>query len=381
VKYLAFILKNLGRSKRRTILTILSISVSLFVFAVLISVPAIANKAVADTASSVRLICINKAGMTYGLPAAYRPKIAALPHVQAVIAQSWFGGIYHEVSDQFPNLAIDSDQTGVMWPDWNISAKALDDFQRIRTAALVGPATMRQFHFHVGQQIMLRSPLYQFNLTFKIVGVTGGKAPANFLVFRRDYLDQALGGRPAFIEDIVVRVDSSNAEPQVIDAIDRQFVNSSAETLTESDAVFMGSLLEGYRMLFRFAVVLGLVVVLTIGLVAANTAAMAIRERRAEIAVMRAIGFGSGLVMALVIAEAVLIGIIGGLLACAGALGALRLLSTYANAIGLTEMGSIPASIVTETMAVAILIGFVSAYFPARSAARRNIVDALRTVA
>ncbi len=263
MKYLAFILKNLGRSKRRTILTILSISVSLFVFAVLISVPAIANKAIADTASSVRLICINRAGMTYGLPAAYRPRIAALPHVQAVIAQSWFGGIYHDVTDQFPNLAIDSGQVGVMWPDWNISAQALDDFGRIRTAALVGPATMRQFHFHVGQQIMLRSPLYQFNLTFKIVGVTGGKAPANFLVFRRDYLDQALGGRPAFIEDMVVRVDSSSAEPRVIDAIDRQFANSSAETLTESDAVFMGGLLESYRMLFRFAEVIGLVVVLS----------------------------------------------------------------------------------------------------------------------
>jgi putative ABC transport system permease protein len=101
VKYLGLILRNLGRSKRRTVLTILSIGVSLFVFALLLSVPAIANRAIADTASSVRLICINKAGMTYGLPAAYRPKIAALPHVQAVIAQSWFGGIYHEVSDQF----------------------------------------------------------------------------------------------------------------------------------------------------------------------------------------------------------------------------------------------------------------------------------------
>src|SRR5271155_3923188 len=124
MKYLALIFKNLGRSKRRTILTILSIGVSLFVFAMLISVPAIANKAIADTASSVRLICINKAGMTYSLPVAYKSKIAALPHVQAVITQMWFGGIYHDVSDQFPNLAIDGDEVGVMWPDWNISAQA-----------------------------------------------------------------------------------------------------------------------------------------------------------------------------------------------------------------------------------------------------------------
>jgi len=380
MKYLALIFKNLGRSKRRTILTILSIGVSLFVFAMLISVPAIANKAIADTASSVRLICINKAGMTYSLPVAYKSKIAALPHVQAVITQMWFGGIYHDVSDQFPNLAIDGDEVGVMWPDWNISAQALNDFARIRTAALVGPGTMRRFHFHVGQQIMLRSPLYHFNLTFKIVGVTSGKAPANFLVFRRDYLEEALG-RPGYVLDIVVRVDRSTAVPQVIDEIDSQFANSSAETQTQSDAVFMNGLLESYRGFFWCAEVLGFIVVLTIGLVAANTAAMAIRERRAEIAVMRAIGFSSGLVMVLVIAEAVLIGILGGLLGCAAAIGGLHLLSAYANAIGLTEMGSIPVSIATKTMGVAILMGFVSSYFPARSAARRNIVDTLRTIA
>ena len=380
MKYLALIFKNLGRSKRRTILTILSIGVSLFVFAVLIGVPAIANKAVADTASSVRLICTNKAGMTYTLPAAYRARIAALPHVQAVIAQAWFGGIYHDFNDQFPNLAIDSDQVGVMWPDWNISPQALEDFQKIRTAALVGAGTMQRFHFHVGQQIMLRSPIYQFNLTFKIVGVTGGKAPANFLVFRRDYLEQAFG-RPGFVEDIVVRVDRSSAVPQVIAGVDEQFANSSAETRTQSDADFMGGLLESYRALFWYAEFLGAIVVLTIALVAANTAAMAIRERRAEIAVMRAIGFSAWLVTALVVAEAMAIGIIGGLLGCAGALFVLKLLSAYANAIGLVEGASIPASIVTETMAVAILIGFISAYFPARRAARRNIVDALRTVA
>jgi putative ABC transport system permease protein len=380
VKYLALIFKNLGRSKRRTILTILSIGVSLFIFAVLISVPAIANKAVADTASSVRLICTNKAGMTYSLPVAYRARIAAIPHVQAVIVQSWFGGIYHDFSDEFPNLAIDSDQVGVMWPDWNISPQALEDFQKIRTAALVGSGTMRRFHLHLGQQIMLRSPIYRFNLTLKIVGVTGGKAPANFLVFRRDYLEETLG-RPGFVGDIVVRVDNSARVPEVIAAIDRQFANSSAETRTESDGAFMGGLLEGYRTLFWYAEVLGVIVVLTIALVAANTAAMAIRERRNEIAVMRAIGFSSPLVMALVIAEAILIGIIGGLIGCTGALFTLKLLSAYANAIGLVEGASIPAGVVIETMAVAILIGFISAYFPARSAARRDIVDALRTVA
>lgn len=380
MKYLVLMLKNLGRSKRRTILTVSSIGISLFIFAVLTSVPAIADKAVADTASTVRLICLNKAGLTYFMPEAYKRKIAAVPHVEAVVPQSWFGGIYHDVNDQFPNLAVDPDQIGVVWPDWNMSKAAIDDFQKTRTAALVGPGTMKRFHFQVGQQIMLHSPLYGFNLTFKIVGVTGGKAPANFLIFRRDYLEQALK-RPAVVSDFVVRADSSDMIPGIIAAVDKQFANSSAETLTETDAAFMGSLLESYRGLFWYFEMLGAIVVFTIVLVAANTAAMTIRERRGEVAVMRAIGFSAARVMALMIGEAVIIGVIGGLLGTAAALIVLRLLSHYADAIGLVEMGSIPASVVIKTMGVAIVIGFLSAYFPARSAARRNIVDALRNIA
>ncbi|MGO9060720.1 MAG: ABC transporter permease [Candidatus Binataceae bacterium] len=380
MKYLVLIFKNLGRSKRRTILTVSSIGISLFIFAVLTSVPAIANKAVADTASTVRLICLNKAGLGYFMPEAYKRKIAAVPHVEAVVPQSWFGGIYHDVNDQFPNLAVDPDQVGVVWPDWNMSKSAINDFQKIRTAALVGHGTMERFHLHIGQQIMLHSPIYGFNLTFKIVGVTDGKAPANFLMFRRDYLEQALK-RPGVVLDFVLRADSSEMVPGIIAAVDKQFANSSAETLTESDGAFMGSLLESYRGLFWYFEVLGAIVVFTILLVAANTAAMTIRERRNEVAVMRAIGFTASQVMALMIGEAVFIGVIGGALGSAAALIALRLLSHYAEAIGLVEMGSIPASVVIKTMGVAIVIGFVSAYFPARSAAHRNIVDALRTVA
>src|SRR5260370_10186840 len=103
-KYLTLIFKNLLRSKRRNILTILSIAVSLFIFAVLVSLPTFANQMLADTTSSIRIICRTKMGLAYPLPVAYKPRIAAIPHVVAVAPIVIYGGIYHQFSDHFPRI-------------------------------------------------------------------------------------------------------------------------------------------------------------------------------------------------------------------------------------------------------------------------------------
>src|SRR5438128_12057759 len=104
-KYLKLIFKNLLRSKRRTVLTILSIGVSLFIFAVLVSLPTFANQMLADTASAVRIVSRTKMGFAYPLPDASKVKIATIPHAVAVAGVVIYGGIYHEPSDQFPSVA------------------------------------------------------------------------------------------------------------------------------------------------------------------------------------------------------------------------------------------------------------------------------------
>jgi cell division protein FtsX len=103
-------MKNLLRNQRRTILTVLSIAVSLFVFSALMSIPILAEEILADSASSLRITVHNKAGLAYEMPAAYAQRIVVTPHVAAVTSESWYGGLYHEVSDQFPNEAVDPDQ-------------------------------------------------------------------------------------------------------------------------------------------------------------------------------------------------------------------------------------------------------------------------------
>ena len=380
MKYALLILKNLLRSKRRTVLTVLSIAVSLFIFSALISIPAVANQILGDTASSTRIATHNKAGLAYSIPIAYKQRIAAVPHVEGVLAQSWFGGVLHDVTDQFPNFAVDHEEVGKVYPDWNISKESLDQFQKIRTACLVGSETMKRFNLHVGQQIVLKGTIYPFNVTLNIVGTVGGKAPPTFLIFRRDYLEEA-AGRPGFVSNMWVKADKSENVPQVIAAIDEGFANSSAETLSESESTFIGGFLQTYRTFIQLAEVLGFVVVLTIGLVAANTAAMSIRERRGEIAVMRSIGFTSRTILSLLLSESLLIGLMGGLLGCGSAYVVLKLFSVSSGAMGPLSTIRMPAVVLIETLLASALIGVLSALVPAASAARRNIVDTLRTVA
>ncbi|HVA68866.1 MAG TPA: FtsX-like permease family protein [Candidatus Binataceae bacterium] len=380
MKFALLVLKNLTRNRRRTALTVLSIAVSLFIFAALASVPVVANQILSDSASSVRIACHNQAGLAYSLPEAYKQRIEATPHVVAVVPESWFGGIYHDVSDQFPNLAVDPEDVAVMWPDWGISPQGLDQFKRLRTACLVGPATMKRFNWHVGQQIMLRGTLYPFDVTLTIVGYLGGKAPPNFLIFRRDYLEEA-AGRPGFVDNFWVRVDQPSSVPRVIAALDEGFANSSAETLSESEASFIGGFTANFRIFFQLAEILGLIVVVTIGLVAANTAAMSIRERRTEIAVLRSIGFTARTIIALLLAESTIIAIVGGALGCSAAYIVLRFYAVGSLATGPLTNIQISPAIAVETMVLAALLGVLSAIVPAWAAVRHNIVDALRMVA
>lgn len=379
MKYASLILKSLFRSKRRTILTILSIAISLFIFSAMVSLPTVADQILSDTASSLRIACHTKMGLSYPMPEAYKSKMAATPHVVAVVSDNFYGGIYHDVSDQFPNMAVDPEQVEVMWPDWGISPEGIRDFKKLRTACLVAQGTMRRFNLHVGQQIQLRGTLYPFNVVLTIVGtIARGPAPS-FLIFRRDYLEE-VAGRPGKVDNFWVRVDDSQAVPQVISTLNQQFANSSAETQCDSEAVLLGGIIGRFRTFFRLAELLGLIVVFTIGLVAANTAAMSIRERRGEIAVMRSIGFPASTVLRLLVTESLLIAVCGGVLGCGAAFGLLKFLSVSADAIGPFGAVHMPAAVFGETLVVSMLLGIVSSYVPARAAARRNIVDALRRV-
>src|SRR5579863_446296 len=312
MKYFGLVLRNLTRNKRRTILTALSIAVSVFIFASLISLPGLINQVLRDRANSLRLITHSKAGFFYQLPESFRRQIEGVPHVEAVAAYSVFMGTYRDPNQEIGILAVDDDHLREIFPDWDINQDTEQQFKGLRTAALVATSLMKAYKWKVGDTIILRGTLYPVDLQVKIVGILNEEAAGPRIIFRRDYMEELLG-RPGTANLFWVKVDRSQSEPEVIAAIDEMFANSEHETATETEVAMIKSQEAGnLGILINGSKFLAAIVMFTIALVAANTAAMAVRERRHELAVMRAIGFTRNSIIGRIIVEGLIIGVTGG---------------------------------------------------------------------
>jgi len=381
MRYLSLVLRNLTRNKRHTILTTLSISVSVFIFASLISLPGLLNQILRDRANSRRLITHSKASLFYMLPESYRRRIEAVPHVEAVASYSVFMATYRDPSVQLGVLAVDDDHIHEIFPDWDVSAETEHEFKTIRTAALVAPPLMKLYGWKVGQTIMLKGTLYPVDVQLTIVGVMNEQASGPRIIFRRDYMEELLG-RPGTANLFWVKIDNSRSAPEVIAAVDEMFANSENETATETEvALIKNEIGSNLGLMLNGAKFLAAIVIFTIALVAANTAAMAVRERRHEMAVMRAIGFTRNSIVARIIVEGLIVGVTGGVLGCVLSLLAFDLLPHVAGALGPLALAmTLSPRTIAYSFMVAATIGAFSGLIPATLATRGDIATELRAV-
>ena len=381
MKYLSLVLINLTRNKRRTILTMLSITVSVFIFASLISLPGLLSQVLRDRANSLRLICHSKAGFSYMLPEAYRRQIERVPHVEAVAGYSVFMGTYRDPNEQIGILATDDDHIREIFPDWEISAETEREFENLRTAGLVATTLMKLYGWKVGDTIILRGTLYPVDLQLTIVGVLNEEAAGPRIIFRRDYMEELLG-RPGTTNLFWVKIDRSQSASEVIAAIDEMFANSAHETATETEVALIKTEMAGnLALLVNGAKFLAAIVIFTIALVAANTAAMAVRERRHEMAVMRAIGFTRKSIVARILVEGLIVGVTGGALGCALALLGFEILPHVSGALGPLALAlTLSPRVVAYSFMIAALIGAASGFIPATLATRGDISTELRAV-
>ncbi|MGB8413961.1 MAG: ABC transporter permease [Candidatus Binatus sp.] len=381
MKYLPLVLINLTRNKRRTILTVMSITVSVFIFASLISLPALLDQVLRDRANSLRLICHSKAGFFYMLPEAYRRQIEAVPHVDAVAGYSVFMGTYRDPNEQIGILAMDDDHVREIFPDWEVSAQAEHEFKRMRTAGLVSTTLMKNYGWKVGDTVMLRGTVYLVDLQLTIVGVLNGEAAGPRIIFKRDYMEELLG-RPGTVNLFWVKIDRSQSAPAVIGAIDEMFANSAHETVTETEVeLIKNEMASNISLLLSGAKFLAVIVIFTIGLVAVNTAAMAVRERRHEMAVMRAIGFTRNSIIARILVEGLIVGVTSGGLGCGLAMLGFEVLPHLSGALGPLAMAlTLSPRVVAYSFMIAALIGAASGFIPATLATRGDISTELRAL-
>jgi len=385
-KYLPFVWKNLTRNKLRSLLTCAAVALAIALVCLLMTMPA-GLRAIVDTfANNTRISVHNEAGLVYPLPYAYIQKIRALPGVTGAVSWTWFGGVFEiEKGVTFPNFAVEPEHIPVVFDDYEIDPKQLEDFRRYRDGAIVGRATLERNHWKIGDLVTLRGTVFPIDLSFRIVGEIPNQRAPHFWM-NREYVDQALraiGSSLDFLGIVWVRVDDPQRVEPLMREIDAMFANSEAETASETEQAYFKNFFSFLQGLVVVILIVTGLVTLCIVFIAANTASMAVRERVGEIAVLRALGFGKRLVFGMLLAEGMLLSAIGG---AGGALLALVLTDLIRSQAALApQMGPLGNFIVTptifvQTLFLALFIGMLSGLVPSFGAARRSVSEALREV-
>jgi putative ABC transport system permease protein len=381
MKFLRLIIKNVGRNKRRTVLTVLSVSVSVFLLATMQAVLSAFGGTTEGSGDEYRVIVRRNTTLADAMPEAYEQKIQQVAGVAAISPANWFGGVYKEDKPfyTFAQFYVDPKTIFDVQPEMQISPQEKVAFQQERTAAIAGKKLFDKYGWKLGDVVELKTPYFDLSARLVLRGIYTGPEEG-VLYFHRAYVEEALG-RPGLVGTYRVRLDSPDSAPRVMEEIDRMFFNSTAPTKTETEAAFAASFISMLGNVKGLIAGVGLVVVFTITLIGANTMAMSARERFTEVAVMKALGFRPGVVWALILSESVLIALLGGVVGVVGA-------KVIYQFIGLGDMMAlflqnfkITAGTIALGLGLSALIGLVSGGIPAWNAARIKIVDGLRRVA
>jgi putative ABC transport system permease protein len=368
------------RNRQRTLLTVLAVMTATMVFSAVMVIP-YAMTAIVDRADAVpRLAVTNRAAVRRGLPESYYRRIAELPGVVAVNRMTWFGGVYDDVTHQFPSMGIDADNPDVVWPEYALNHDMVDRFKRNKNGALVGVATMQRFRWHVGDQVALHQPQIPLTLSFKILGTINRGPDLTIFLFRRDYLEDATHN-PGITSMLWVRTASMGDASRLAAAIDEMFHNSSAETRTETEKEFMAQMVARYGPIAHLVQAIGLCAVLAIALAVLNAASMTVRERTREMAVLRSLGFTSGQILWETAAENGTMALLGGLIGVAVAALSLDQARGFIPSFGPLLSFGLPVPVMAAGLGVAVAVGLSAGTLPAIRSIHSSVLDGLRRVA
>lgn len=382
MKFANLIFANLFRKKIRLALTIGSFAVALFLFAFLGVVRDAFGRG-ADVAGADRLVIINRTSIINTIPLAYRDKILRIPGVKVITHNNWFGGVYEDEKNFFPQFVIDPENQRQVFPEFTVSDDQWDKFVKDREGAIVGARTMERFHWKIGDRVPIKTTLYGGgSWEFNIDGVYHGKRAQDDETqfwFQWDAFEERVPERlKGQIGWYVLRVNNPDDSPRIAKAIDAEFANSPYETKTETESAFAAGWVKQFGNIQFLILSIGTVVFFTLLLVTGNTMAISVRERTSELAVLKAIGFSDRTILFFVLGESLVIALFGGLL---GLLIAIGFIPVLANALN----GMLPALILSPALIgfglfTALAVGIASGILPGIGAMRMRVVNALRRV-
>ena len=377
MKFLPLMLKNTLRNKRRTVLTVLSIAVSLFLIVTLQTLLTSLENPDMTPESAMRVVTRHKVSLANVMPIAYRDRIGQVPGVEQVMASQWFGGVYKDPANFFANFAVEHETFFDVYPDVEVSAQTKEKFQSERTTSLVGVNLAERFGFRVGDRVTLEGTIFPFDVETVVAGFVTGANSENTFYFRWDYFDELMD-RAGVAGTFTIRASGADVIPAVIETIDTTFDNTNAPTKSESEESFILGFMEMWGNIRALIVSISTVVLFTIVLVAANTMAMSIRERTREIAILKTIGFSPGRILRLIVGESVIVAVGGGLVGALGARYVYGAIDFNTLTLGFIPQFNVRWDTIGLALAIAFTVGLISTLVPAYSASRLAIVDAVR---
>ena len=383
MKFSRLILANLFRKKARLVLTIGSFAVALFLFALL----GVVNDAFsrgADVVSANRLVTINRTSIINTIPLSYRDEILRIPGVKYITHENWFGGVYQDPKNFFPQFVIDPENQRQVFPELIVPDDQWNAFLKDRQGAIVGAATMKRFGWKIGDRIPLKTTIYGLAgkaLEFNVDGVYNGAKPEDdetqFWIqweYFKESVPDSVKGQVGWY---TILIDNPDDAPRIAKAIDNSYLNSPYETKTETESAFAEGWVKQFGNIKFLIISIGTVVFFTLLLVTGNTMAISVRERTNELGVLKAIGFPDRLVLGFILGESMVIALAG----CVGLLLALIAIPVLSRSMaGLLPPLMITAKTLVYGVIAALLVGFASGILPAYSAMRMGVVTALRRV-
>jgi putative ABC transport system permease protein len=379
-RFLPLVLKNSWRNRRRTFLTIASVTVSMCLLGVLISVYHALYLSDPTPEQALRMVTRNKISLTQPLPESYRNQIRQIPGVREVLISDWFGGTYKDPKDFFSRFAVDAGTVFKVYRDLRIPDDQRLAFEHDRTGCVIGRAIADKFHLHIGDHMTLMGDIYPGNYEFTIRGIFDAGRNTELMYFSREYLEQSLPeARRGAAGVFTMLIDSPNSADRIAQTIDGEYSNSTEQTKTESEQAYLlgfASFLGNVKM---FLIAISAAVMFTILLVSGNTMAMTVRERVREIGVMKTLGFTNGNILGMILGEAFAISLAGGTLGYILSAGLTAGVAHSPAGEFLPPAPPFDPAVGTVCIVTACAIGVISSLIPAVGGARTSIVEALRS--
>jgi putative ABC transport system permease protein len=381
-KYLPLLWANLGRKRLRTALTLASIFIAFLLFG-LMQTLRVALTGSPDLAGVDRLITLHKVSIIQPMPLSYLNRIRGVEGVRVASSSNWFGGIYKEDRNQVAAFAVDVPTFFEAYNEYELPQAQKDEFMRERTSAIVGNAIAGRFGWKVGDTIPMRSNIFTRKdgggnvWPLKIAGIyTASNGDNQSVYLHYDYFNESRAFGRDTIGMVVVRLQNKDDSARIASQIDGMFANSSTETKTATEKAFMQGFANQMGNIGALLTAIATAVFFTMLLVTANTMGQSIRERLNEIAVMKTLGFSGFGVTSMVLAEAILVTALGGVLGLAVSV-------LFAHAIGdnlqqFFPVLGVPAEAYVIGGILIVVLGALAAVLPCVQAAQLKIVDALR---